>query len=125
MNGHRRRSATCGATRRPTRGATGATPCLRVYDLQHDELACRVLVSESDDRALVAAQSDGEDVDARIEERDELSVRGLPQTDGSVARSRHDHLVVARDRTAPHLRQKEHQVSPLGSTIITIIISYQ
>ena len=78
MDGHRRRSATSGATSRPTRRATRATLCLRVHDLEHDELACRVLVSECDDRAFVAAQSDGEDVDAGVEERDELSVRGLP-----------------------------------------------
>ena len=108
MDRHRRRSAASGATSRSTRGATRAALCLRVHDLQHDQFPCRELVSERHDRAFVAAQSDGEDVDARVEERDELSVRGLPQTDGSVARSRNDHLVIARDRTAPHLQQK-HQ----------------
>ena len=117
MNGHRGGSATCGATRGATSRTTCATLCLRVHDLKHDELACRVLVSERDDRPFVTAQSDGEDVDTRVEERDELAVRRLPQSDGSVARSRHHHLVIARDRTAPDLQQKQHQVSPLGSTI--------
>ena len=64
-------------------GAT-ATLCPRVNDLQHDELASGKLVPEGNNCALVTAESHGEDVNAGVEERGQLTTSGLPQADRSV-----------------------------------------